>query len=47
MLQPVVYNHKTRYAGYGIKFWPRECEPLAKPEIYLRWLKEAYKWDEV
>lgn len=42
MIKPVVYHRKGRYDGYGLKFWPRECEPMLKTESHLRWLQEIY-----
>jgi hypothetical protein len=47
MLQPIVYNHKGRYNGYGLKFWPRECETILRTESHLGWLKEVYRFEEM
>lgn len=42
MLKPVVYGHKGRYNGYGLKIWPHEHEPILKNESHLTWLQEVY-----
>lgn len=45
MLKPVVYHHKSRCNGYGIKLWPREYEPSIKTESHLGWLCDLYQFD--
>jgi len=35
-LKPVVYNHKGKFMGYGLKFWPKNDALLSK----LEWLNE-------
>ena len=30
MLKPVVYHRQGQHLGYGLKFWPREVDTLAK-----------------
>lgn len=45
MLKSVVYNHRGRYNGYGLKVWPRECEPMIKTESHMVWLVESYSFD--
>jgi len=36
MLKPVVYNHKGRFLGYGLKFWPPDDKLLER----MAWLGE-------
>lgn len=42
MLKPVVYHRRGRYNGYGLKFWPRDCEIIINKESHLAWLQEIY-----
>lgn len=42
MLSPVVYSYRGRYSGYGLKFWPSECEAIIKKESHLSWLMDGY-----
>ncbi len=42
MLRPVVYTHKGRRLGYGLKFWPRDVMALTDTEEY-RWLAEEFQ----
>jgi hypothetical protein len=42
MLKPVVYHHKGRYLGYGLKFWPRDAGQLLGEERY-QWIRDHYK----
>lgn len=44
MLKPLIHNRQGRYNGHGLKFWPRECEPLFKAESHLAWLSEVYSF---
>lgn len=39
MLKPIVYHNRGRYAGYGVKIWPRE----AHGQSALSWLNEHYE----
>jgi len=41
MLRPVVYRHKSRYIGYGLKFWPRDAMPMLTEGRYA-WIGEQY-----
>lgn len=45
MLKSVVYNHKERFNGYGIKLFPREAETDLKKESHLAWLMDSYGLD--
>lgn len=45
MLHPLMYKHSGRYAGYGLKFWPRETEMLFKTQSHMAWLREVYEFD--
>jgi hypothetical protein len=42
MLKPIVYSHRGRFKGYGIKFWPAETDSLLKTKSHLTWLSESY-----
>jgi len=42
MLRPVVYAHKGRRLGYGLKVWPREADAFVHHAPELAWLREAY-----
>jgi hypothetical protein len=44
MLKPIIYHHKGRYNGYGLKVWPSEAEALIKTESHLSWLPEFYNF---
>lgn len=43
MLKPVVYHHRGRWVGYGIKLWPREVEARLLADERLGWVREAYQ----
>lgn len=43
MLKPVVYHHRGRYLGYGIKLWPREVEARLGGEERLAWIRQEYE----
>lgn len=43
MLKPVVFRHKNRYLGYGLKFFPREVDEVIDEEPCLDWVKQHYK----
>jgi len=43
MLKPVVYHHKGRYSGYGIKLWPREVDSLFLQNKNSVWFRKEYK----
>ena len=43
MLKAVVYYHKKRALGYGLKFWPREAMALVGKETDLKWVRECYQ----
>lgn len=43
MLKPVVYHRKSRYIGYGLKFWPSEGENATSSDKKFLWIKEVYK----
>lgn len=43
MLHPVVYAHKGRRVGNGLKLWPREADELATNEPSLAWIREVYR----
>lgn len=42
MLKNVVYNHRGRYAGYGIKLFPVETEKLITEKSHLQWLQDIF-----
>lgn len=44
MLAPIMYHRAGTYSGYGIKFWPSECEPILKSESHLMWLQDVYSF---
>jgi hypothetical protein len=44
MLKSVVYQHRGRYNGYGLKIWPNEAETLVKSLNYMAWLLEVYNF---
>lgn len=44
MLKTVVFNREGQFKGYGLKFWPRECEAKVQEETYLNWLKTEYNF---
>ncbi len=37
-LKPVIYHHKGRYIGNGLKIWPREVIDTLKESIQLGWV---------
>ena len=39
MLRPIVYHHRGRYLGYGIKLWPREAEHRLQADERLAWIR--------
>jgi hypothetical protein len=43
MLHPVVYSHKGRRLGNGVKLWPHEADALAATEPALAWIREVYR----
>jgi hypothetical protein len=43
MLRPVVYAHKGRRLGNGLKLWPREADALTQGEPTLSWIREVYQ----
>jgi len=43
MLKPVLYHHRGKFLGYGLKFWPRECESLIQSDERLEWVRAHYK----
>jgi hypothetical protein len=44
MLKDVVYHNNGRWNGYGLKFWPKECEPQLKTESHYKWLLDDYSF---
>ncbi len=42
MLHPVVYAHKGRRLGNGLKLWPREANDLVGNDPALTWIRETY-----
>ncbi len=42
MLKPVVYAHRGKRLGYGLKFFPPSCERLLKTEERLDWTRREY-----
>lgn len=43
MLKPVIYHHRGRYLGYGLKFWPQEVDEMLATEERLRWVETDFK----
>ena len=43
MLKPVVYHRDGNYAGYGIKFWPRDVNERLASDERFGWFREMYK----
>lgn len=43
MLKPVVYAHKGRRLGNGVKLWPRDADDLTLSEPALAWIREVYQ----
>ncbi len=43
MLKPVVYHHRGRWLGYGVKLWPREVETRLAADERLGWVREVYE----
>jgi hypothetical protein len=39
MLRPVVYSHKGRRLGNGLKLWPHGADELAKDDPTLSWIR--------
>lgn len=44
MLKSTVYQNRSRYVGYGFKFFPRETDGLIKQSTHLSWLFEVYNY---
>ena len=42
MLKPVVYRHRGKYLGYGIKFFPWDIEGKVRAEPEYDWLRKIY-----
>ena len=41
MLKPIVYKHRGRFLGYGVKIWPTEAEKLVKADqLHAEWYSE-------
>ncbi len=45
MLCPLMYKHAGRYAGYGLKFWPRETHAWLNTQSHLAWLRDKYSFE--
>lgn len=43
MLKPVVYAHKGRRLGNGLKLWPREADELIESDPNMSWIGEVYQ----
>ncbi|MBX3410245.1 MAG: DUF3800 domain-containing protein [Phycisphaeraceae bacterium] len=43
MLRPVVYAHKGRRLGNGLKLWPREADDLVAHAHELSWIADVYQ----
>jgi hypothetical protein len=43
MLKTVSYHRDGVFAGYGVKFWPREIDPFVATKENFRWFREVYK----
>jgi hypothetical protein len=43
MLRPVVYAHKGRRLGNGLKLWPREADALVESQGELAWIRDMYE----
>jgi hypothetical protein len=43
MLKPVVYRHRGRSVGNGIKFFPREVDQAIDTDENLRWVRTDFK----
>lgn len=43
MLHPVVYSHRERQLGNGLKLWPRETDGLLGSDPALSWVREVYQ----
>jgi len=41
-LHRVVYAHKGRRLGNGLKLWPREANALVSTDPALAWIREKY-----
>jgi hypothetical protein len=42
MLKSVTYQRNGIFAGYGIKYWPRELDAMTSTSEHFAWLREAY-----
>ncbi|UCE59764.1 MAG: DUF3800 domain-containing protein [Phycisphaerales bacterium] len=42
ILKPVVYQHRGRYLGNGLKFWPQDAHVLEQTQAGLEWINEVY-----
>jgi hypothetical protein len=45
ILKSVIYNHKGRFDGYGIKIWPSEAKAKLGEEQY-DWLRTTYQFED-
>jgi hypothetical protein len=43
MLKTVSYHRNGVFAGYGVKFWPREIDQLLITKENFTWFREVYK----
>lgn len=43
MLHPIVYAHKGRRLGNGLKLWPREADDLVVADQRLAWIRERFQ----
>jgi len=43
MLNTVVYHHKDRFLGNGLKFWPRELDEMIIKEERFEWVRAYQK----
>jgi hypothetical protein len=41
-LMPTVYRRADQVVGYGIKFWPKECDELVKASEQLGWVTRMF-----
>lgn len=42
MLKPAIYNRRSNYISYGLKFWPPEVLPLLRSEACYEWAKREF-----
>jgi hypothetical protein len=42
MLKPVIYSHKGRFEGYGVKLFPTEAHEFVKQSSHVQWLSGLY-----